>query len=100
MAFKGDHQAFRDAIDSLYISFPLADSRHLHHYCHHFPFLLQPLVILVTVPFGISGAVFGHLMLGYDLTMMSVFGLVALAGVVVNDAIVLIECINNYVARG
>ena len=100
MAFKGDHQAFRDAIDSLYISFPLAVIGIFIIVATIFRSYLQPLVILVTVPFGISGAVFGHLMLGWDLTMMSVFGLVALAGVVVNDAIVLIECINNYVANG
>ena len=100
MAFKGDHQAFRDAIDSLYISFPLAIIGIFIIIATIFRSYLQPLVILITVPFGISGAVFGHLLLGYDLTMMSVFGLVALAGVVVNDAIVLIECINNYLSQG
>ncbi len=100
MAFKGDQQSFRDAIDSLYISFPLAVLGVFVIIATIFRSYLQPLVILVTVPFGISGAVFGHLLLGYDLTMMSVFGLVTLAGIVVNDAIVLIECINNYLANG
>jgi multidrug efflux pump subunit AcrB len=46
------------------------------------------------------GAFFGHLLLNYDISMMSVFGCVALAGVVVNDAIVLIECVNSHLARG
>ncbi|MCB2154138.1 efflux RND transporter permease subunit [bacterium] len=61
---------------------------------------LQPLIILFTIPFGIIGAVFGHMALGYDLTIMSVFGMVALAGVVVNDAIILIEAINHRLSEG
>ena len=60
----------------------------------------QPIVIMFTVPFGIIGAVFGHLLMGYDLSIMSIFGMVALTGVVVNDAIVLIERINENFACG
>ena len=55
---------------------------------------------MFTVPFGIIGAVFGHLIVGYDLSIMSVFGMVALTGVVVNDAIVLIERVNENIAEG
>jgi len=55
---------------------------------------------MVTIPFGIIGAVIGHLLLGYDLSMMSMFGMVALSGMVVNDAIVLIECVNSYLGSG
>ena len=61
---------------------------------------VQPLIIMFTVPFGIIGAVFGHMLLGYNLTMMSLFGIVALTGVVVNDAIVLIERVNKNLAEG
>jgi multidrug efflux pump subunit AcrB len=61
---------------------------------------VQPFVILFTVPFGIIGAVFGHLLLGYKLSIMSIFGMVALTGVVVNDAIVMIERINENIAEG
>jgi multidrug efflux pump subunit AcrB len=61
---------------------------------------IQPVVVMVTVPFGLIGAMLGHLVLGYDITLMSVFGMVALAGVVVNDAIVLIECFNANIAGG
>jgi multidrug efflux pump subunit AcrB len=56
---------------------------------------LQPLLVLITVPFGMIGAVLGHLLLGLPLTMFTMFGLVALAGVVVNDAILLIDFINR-----
>ena len=55
----------------------------------------QPLIIMSAVPFGIIGAVLGHLLLGYNLSMMSFFGVVALAGVVVNDSLVLVDFINR-----
>ena len=61
---------------------------------------LQPVVIMATIPFGLVGGVVGHLLFGMPLTLMSLFGLVALAGIVVNDAIVLIECFNEKLAAG
>lgn len=61
---------------------------------------LQPLMILAIIPFGIIGAIWGHFLQGMELTMFSVFGLVALTGVVVNDAIVLIDFINHRVRDG
>jgi len=56
---------------------------------------VQPLIIMVAIPFGIVGAVLGHLIMGYSLSVISVFGLLALAGVVVNDSLVLIEFSNR-----
>ena len=61
---------------------------------------VQPAVIMMVVPLGLIGAVVGHHAMGYDLTMMSIFGLVALTGVVVNDALVLIVQINRQVRQG
>jgi multidrug efflux pump subunit AcrB len=55
----------------------------------------QPLIIMVTVPFGIVGAVIGHIIMGYDLSILSMFGVVALAGVVVNDSLVMIDFANR-----
>ena len=57
---------------------------------------LQPLVIMSAIPFGFIGAVVGHLIMGYDLTMMSGMGVVALAGVVVNDSLVLVDYVNRH----
>jgi multidrug efflux pump subunit AcrB len=57
---------------------------------------LQPVLIMFAIPFGIVGAVFGHLWMGYNLSLMSMFGLVALSGVVVNDSIVFVDAINEY----
>ncbi len=54
----------------------------------------QPLLIMAAIPFGIVGAIFGHMIMGYDLSIMSMFGIVALAGVVVNDSLLLIDYAN------
>lgn len=51
----------------------------------------MPLVILSGIPFGAAGAVIGHFLLGYELSMVSMFGMVALSGVVVNDSLVLVD---------
>ncbi len=56
---------------------------------------VQPLVIMMAVPFGIVGAVLGHLIMGYSLSVISMFGVVALTGVVVNDSLVLIDFANR-----
>jgi multidrug efflux pump subunit AcrB len=55
----------------------------------------QPLIVMAAIPFGIVGAVLGHKLMGYDLSMMSLFGIVGLSGVVVNDSLVLIEATNR-----
>jgi HAE1 family hydrophobic/amphiphilic exporter-1 len=60
----------------------------------------QPLLIIAIIPFGCAGAVYGHAIMGMPLTIFSMFGLVALAGVVVNDSIVLIDFINHRVRAG
>ena len=56
---------------------------------------VQPLVIMVVIPFGFIGAVVGHLIFGVSISMLSIFGLIALAGVVVNDSLILVEFINR-----
>lgn len=61
---------------------------------------LQPVIILFAIPFGAVGAVLGHWLLGYDLTFLSLFGMVALAGVVVNDSVVLIDYFNARMISG
>jgi multidrug efflux pump subunit AcrB len=56
---------------------------------------IQPMIIMMSIPFGIVGAVMGHLIMGYSLSVMSMFGVVALSGVVINDSLVLIELANR-----
>ena len=61
---------------------------------------LQPFIIMSAIPFGFVGAAWGHVFLGFPLTMYSVIGLVALAGVVVNASLVLVDYVNKLVASG
>ena len=61
---------------------------------------VQPLVVMSAVPFGLVGAIFGHLILGIPLGLLSIFGIVGLSGVVVNDSLVMIDFINERVRQG
>ena len=60
----------------------------------------QPLIIMSVIPFGVVGAAIGHLLLGYDLSMYSIIGLVALSGIVVNSSLVLVDHVNTLRASG
>jgi multidrug efflux pump subunit AcrB len=61
---------------------------------------LQPLIVMCVIPFGFVGAVWGHMIMGLDMTVLSMFGLVALTGIVVNDSIVLVHYVNKRRAEG
>jgi multidrug efflux pump subunit AcrB len=56
----------------------------------------QPIVVMAAIPFGVIGAVIGHVMLGYGLSIISMFGIIALSGVVVNDSLVLVVTANMH----
>ncbi len=97
---KGDAGETETSFDTMFIGFILAILAIYMLIATLFRSYLQPLVILVTIPFGMIGSIWGHLILGWDLTMISLFGMVGLTGIVVNDAIVLIERINSNVKEG
>jgi len=99
MALQGEQKKMRESLGSLAVGFPVAILGIFIIMATIFRSYAQPFLILFTIPFGIIGAVVGHLVLGYDLSMMSMFGMVALTGVVVNDAIVLIERVNTNLAE-
>jgi multidrug efflux pump subunit AcrB len=61
---------------------------------------LQPLAVMLAIPFGIIGIVWGHLLLGFDMTFLSLIGFVALAGVVVNNSLILVEFSNEMREKG
>jgi multidrug efflux pump subunit AcrB len=61
---------------------------------------LQPIVIMSVIPFGFIGAVVGHILFGMSVNMLSIFGIIALAGVVVNDSLILVEFANRGKAEG
>jgi multidrug efflux pump subunit AcrB len=60
----------------------------------------QPIIIMAVIPFGMVGAVLGHVVMGYDLSLMSMMGVVALSGVVVNDSLILVDAANGFRASG
>ncbi|MBN1346258.1 MAG: efflux RND transporter permease subunit [Phycisphaerae bacterium] len=61
---------------------------------------IQPAIIMTSIPFGMIGAVMGHMIMGYSLSILSFMGMVALAGVVVNDSLVLIDFANREFRSG
>ncbi len=56
---------------------------------------IQPVIVMTAIPFGLVGAIWGHILMGLDLTLISLFGVVALTGVVVNDSLIMIDFINR-----
>ena len=100
VALQGEQKKMRESFSTLFVGYPLAMLGVFIIIATIFRSYAQPFVIMFTVPFGIIGGILGHLVLGYTLSIMSVFGFVALSGVVVNDAIVLIERINENLAQG
>jgi multidrug efflux pump subunit AcrB len=55
----------------------------------------QPVIVMGAIPFGIVGAVIGHILLGYDLSLVSLMGIIALSGVVLNDSIIMVDYANR-----
>jgi len=93
--FEGDQKKQADLLMSLGIGFLFA--AFLIYALMAIPLrsYLQPFLIMTAIPFGAGGAILGHLVAGHDLSIMSMFGGLALTGVVVNDNIVLVDCINK-----
>ena len=60
----------------------------------------QPLMIMAVIPFGIIGSLLGHMIFGLNLSMLSLFGIIAVAGVVVNDSLIMVDYINTARAQG
>jgi multidrug efflux pump subunit AcrB len=97
---EGQEKERQEAMGGLYIGFPLAMLGIYFIIASMFRSYIQPIVIMTTIPFGLVGGIIGHIIMGKPLSLLSMFGLVALAGIVVNDAIVLIEAVNDQMAEG
>lgn len=94
-SFGGRSQSRRESLGSLRTGFLFALLIMFGLMSVVFKSYVQPLIIMMAIPFGAVGAVMGHLLLGYNLSIISIMGLVALAGVVVNDSLVLIDAVNQ-----
>jgi multidrug efflux pump subunit AcrB len=100
VSFEGRQQEGRDALSSLFITYPIAMLTIYLLLAGQFGSYFQPIIIMLAIPFGIVGAVLGHLVLGLSITLLSVFGIVAVSGVVVNDALVLVEFVHIGMREG
>ena len=98
--WQGQQERTTESIDSLLSGLMIALVAMFVLLTVEFRSYLQPLLIMAVIPFGVIGAIWGHFLLGMEMTMFSLFGIVALTGVVVNDSIVLIDFINRFVAAG
>ena len=98
--WEGEQEQTNDSLRSLGLGFIVSVFAMFVLLTIEFRSYLQPLLILTAIPFGAAGAVFGHAMLGMPLSLFTMFGVVALSGIVVNDSIVLIDFINQRVREG
>ncbi len=98
--FKGRQADIRESITALIRGLGLALLCIFALLAIPFKSYFQPLIIMFCIPFGMIGAIAGHVIMGYSLSVMSLFGLVAMSGVVVNDSLVLIDFANRRVRQG
>ena len=92
---EGEEKERKDSLGSMRKGFMLAILVIYTLLAVPFRSYLQPLIIMSAIPFGFVGAVLGHLIMGFNLSILSIFGAVALTGVVVNDSLLLINTINK-----
>ncbi|HDO21285.1 MAG TPA: efflux RND transporter permease subunit, partial [Nitrospirae bacterium] len=97
---EGEEKERRESMDSMKKGFLLALIGIYALLAIPFKSYSQPVLIMIAIPFGLVGAVIGHLIMGFNLSILSMFGLVALSGVVVNDSLLLIDKINRNRKKG
>jgi multidrug efflux pump subunit AcrB len=93
--FEGEQREQRESLASLQVNFLVAQLGIFALLAIPFRSYSQPLIIMSAIPFGLIGAVMGHLVMGLNLTLLSMFGMVALTGVVVNDSLIMVDLINR-----
>ncbi len=93
--FEGSDAEMREATATLWGGFGLAMFAVYALLAVAFRSYLQPLIVLTAIPFGVIGAIIGHILLGYDLSLISLMGVIALSGVVINDSLIMIDYANR-----
>ena len=94
-SFEGSQADMRESTNTLWSGFSIAMLLIYALLAIAFNNYTQPLIVLMAIPFGIVGAVIGHILLGYDLSLVSLMGVIALSGVVVNDSLIMIDYANK-----
>jgi HAE1 family hydrophobic/amphiphilic exporter-1 len=98
--FEGQEKRTSESLDSIKSGYMLAMMGIFLLLASQFRSYIQPVVIMMAIPFGLVGAILGHLIMGIEFTIVSIFGIVALSGIVVNDSLILIDFINRAVRDG
>ena len=93
--FGGEQREMQESLGSLVPNFSVALLAIFALLAVQFRSYSQPIIVMSAIPFGIVGATLGHLLMGYNLGLMSMFGIVALSGIVVNDSLIIIDLINR-----
>jgi multidrug efflux pump subunit AcrB len=93
--FQGSQADLRESTQSLWGGFGLALVAIYALLAVAFGSYVQPLVVMIAIPFGLVGGVIGHILLGFDLSLISLMGVVALSGVVINDALIMTTYANR-----
>ncbi len=93
--FEGGQADMRESTQSLWGNFSMAMLLIYALLAMAFSNYTQPIIVMAAIPFGIVGAVLGHILLGYDLSLVSLMGVIALSGVVVNDSLIMIDYANK-----
>lgn len=94
-SFEGSQAEMRESTQALWGGFSLAMLIIYALLAIAFNNYVQPLIVMMSIPFGVVGAVIGHILLGYDLSLISLMGVIALSGVVVNDSLIMIDYANR-----
>lgn len=94
-SFEGSQAEMRESTQVLWGGFALAMMIIYALLAVAFKSYVQPLIVMGAIPFGIVGAVIGHILLGYDLSLVSLMGVIALSGVVLNDSLIMIDYANK-----
>ncbi len=99
-SFGGELEQQEDSFGDLGVAFLLALMMIYVLLAIPFKSYVQPFIIMAVIPFGIIGALIGHLVLGIQLVILSMFGIIALSGVIVNGSLVLIDFVNENLDKG
>jgi len=94
-SFQGARQEQEVTLSSMFRAFIVAMVMIYALLAIPFKSYIQPFIVMAAIPFGLIGAVLGHLIMGMELTVLSMFGVVALTGVVVNDSLVMVDFVNR-----
>ena len=99
-AFGGDAANQSESVGSISLALPLALLTIYIILAWVFASYLWPIAVLSVIPFGLVGAIFGHWLLGFDVSMLSIFGFFGLSGIVINDSIILVVAFKQYREQG